>query len=179
MINCEICQVATSSFLEIGAQLANILIAFFALFFSIYIYFATRKSDEQKDRRNREVESFKTLVLQHNLVKLFSFYEEIRASIKPLSTSDLGDVEKQTINDQLQDHLKMLRYNFIDLLLAIDRSVYVEIKKHADDLVDLLTKAMFDEGINLSHPPQFDDKIEAPMSESKTQIIKTLYDLLD
>jgi Ca2+/Na+ antiporter len=157
-------------------KIANIVIAIFALLFTIYIYFITTKKDKENDDKNRKYDSLKTIILEHNLKKLFLFYENVRTIMQPLSENILSDVEKQNLNEKLQNSSVELRLEFTDLFLAVDKKLYDDIKDCSDLLIDRLTNNMFDDGINLNHQPKFESEITSVISKSKTTIVKHLYE---
>jgi Ca2+/Na+ antiporter len=158
------------------SKIANIIIASFTFLFTVYIFFITTKKVEKNDDKNRKYDSLKTIILEHNLKKLFSFYEKVRNITQPLLEKTLNDDEKQKMNEELQNSLTELRLEFTDLFLAVDKILYNNIKKCSDLLIDKLTNNMFDEGINLCHQPKFESEIVSVISESKTEIVKHLYE---
>lgn len=165
-----------SNFLDIIDKISNIVIATFTLLFSIYIFYITNKKEKEKDSKDRKTDSLKTVILENNLKHLFSFYESVIRIMKPLSEKTHTDEEKELINTDLQNSLKKLRLEFTDLLLAVDRGLYNCIKNSTDLLVDELTNKMFDEGINLTHKPKFEEEITSNISKSKTETVKYLYE---
>jgi len=168
----------TESFLSLDNidKIANIVIAVFTLLFTVYIYIISTKKDKENDDKTRKYDSLKTIILEHNLNKLFSFYENVRTIMQPLSEKILSDVEKQSLNESLQNSSTELRLEFTDLFLAVDKKLYEDIKECSDLLIDKLTNNMFDDGINLNHQPKFESKIASVISKSKTSIVKHLYE---
>ncbi|PIE49071.1 MAG: hypothetical protein CSA39_04475 [Flavobacteriales bacterium] len=157
-------------------KIANIVIALFTLLFSIYIFYISTKKEEKKEEKNRKSDSLKTIILEHNLKNLFSFYESIIEIVNPLSEKKHSDEEKEQINAELQSALKKLRLEFTDLFLAVDKELYNCIKDTTDLLIDDLTNKMFDDGINLSHLPKFEEEITSNISKSKTETVRYLYE---
>ena len=100
----------------------------------------------------------------------------MREILDALPKSDNDLEKKQEINDSLRAHFYELTVDFIDLLMAIDyKNLYEPIRDKSQNLQDELTKAIFDEGIRLSHRPKFEERILTPMSKMQTDIIKILY----
>lgn len=157
-------------------KIANIIIAIFTLAFSVYIYYFSTKKEDEKELKNRKTDSLKTIILEHNLKKLFSFYELTMNLMNPLTERVHSDEDKEEINNNLQNNLKRLRLEFTDLFLAVDRELYNCIKDSTDLLIDDLTNKMFDEGINLNHKPKFEEEITSSISKSKTETVKYLYE---
>lgn len=171
------CTSTTNSFtLDNFDKVANIIIAVFTLLFSIYIYYITNKKEKEKNSKDRKTNSLKTIILEHNLKNLFSFYENVINIMQPISERNHSDDEKEDVNDNLQNTLKQLRLEFTDLFLAVDKKLYDCIKDSTDLLIDDLTNKMFDDGINLSHKPKFEEEITANISKSKTETVKYLYE---
>ena len=162
--------------LDIIDKIANIIIASFTFLFSIYIFIITNKKEDKKESMNRKKDSLKIIILEHNLKNLFDFYNSVSYKMNPLSQRIHSDNEKREINDSLQEDLKKLRLEFTDLLLAVNKDLYSCIKDSTDFLIDNLTNKMFDEGINLSYKPKFDEEIIASISKSKTETVKYLYE---
>ncbi|MDN3724966.1 hypothetical protein QRD02_11270 [Aequorivita sp. SDUM287046] len=162
--------------LDVIDKISNIIIAFLTLIFTIYIFvFTTRKGNAQL-AKDRKTDSLKTIILEHNLKNLFSFYENILITMAPLASRKHSDFDKQELNNQLQNDLKDLRLRFTDLLLAVDGNLYENVKKCSDVLIDILTEKMFEENINLQNKSDYDNNIIGSISQSKTEIIKILYE---
>ena len=106
---------------------------------------------------------------------LYDFFDRIDKETQVFLKDGLSISEKKTSNDILIDFGKVLRQKFIDTLIAIDKGLYDDIILATDNLLDSLTESIFNEGINLSHPPMFEQKITNTVTESKTCIIKTLF----
>lgn len=169
-------QLTDSNTLDTISKIANIIIALFTLAFSVYIFYFSTEKDDENDLKNRKTDSLKTIILEHNLKKLFSFYETTMEIMKPISVKEHSDEDKEEINDSLQNNLKQLRLEFTDLFLAVDKELYDCIKNSTDLLVDDLTNKMFDEGINLRHKPKFEEQITSSISKSKTETVRYLYE---
>lgn len=163
-----------------GWEMASVIItAVFAianLILAISVFRLDRASSEKKAEAERRLTMFKTLVLD---AKMNSFHESIKSMREILDTlpkSDNDIEKKQEINDALRAHFYELTVDFIDLLMAIDyKNLYEPIRDKSQNLQDELTKAIFDEGIRLSHRPKFEERILTPMSMMQTDIIKILY----
>ena len=169
-------EIPTESLLDTVSKISSIVIAAFSFFFTIYIFWYQNKKSNENNADSRKRDSLKTIILEHNLTWLFSFFDSIQTELNVLNIKKLTDSEKEALNNKLQDELKNIRLKFIDLLLAVDKHLYESIKNSFDDLIDNLTESMFDEGINLTHKPKFEEKITSSISKYKTDIIKALYD---
>lgn len=173
-MDCLYCPPDTD-YLDNFSKISSIVIAFLGLLFTYYIFKSNNSKEEIRNDKSRQYDSLKTIILEHNLKHFFSFYEEIMSTVLPLSKKELSDISKSRLNDKMVDALKYLRLNFTDLLLAVDKELYDEIMKNTDKLIDDLTEAMFDEGINLTHNPRFESEIISKLSTSKTKNVRILY----
>jgi len=172
---CCLQEIPTTSLLDTISKISSIVIAIFSLFFTFYIFWYQNKKVNENNADSRKRDSLKTIILEHNLTWLFSFFDTIQFETKIINTRVLTDNEKETLNEKLQDELKNIRLKFTDLLLAVDKTLYNSVKDSLDDLIDELTVSMFDEGINLTHMPKFEEKITSAISKYKTNIIRDLY----
>ena len=170
------CCIQETSMLELFGQISNIAIAILSFIFAIYIFYFQNKKDDKKEEKNRKNDRIQTIIFEHNLGKLFIFFDNLSSKTKELKVEDLSIDDKSRINDEIIDELNDLRLKFTDLLLAVDVKLYDNIKDLLDELVDCLTESIFNEGINLSHNPKFEEMIERPISTHKTDIIKVLYE---
>jgi len=163
------------SVLDTIYKIAMICIAFFNIFFAIYIFNFKNRKDDYANERNRKIGLLKSLVLDHNMKYLYDFFENIDKEVQALKLLNININEKRNTNDNLINLGIILRQNFIDTLIAIDKGLYTDIILTTDNLLDTLTENIFDEGINLSHLPMFEQKITKLITENKTSIIKTLF----
>lgn len=118
----------------------------------------------------------KSLVLDHNMKYLYEFFENVDAEVQALKQINLSIVDKRKTNDNLIGLGKILRQKFLDTLLAIDKKLYDSTISITDNLIDTITENIFNEGINLNHIPMFEQKITILITNSKTNIIKKLFD---
>tara|TARA_B100000787_G_scaffold80854_1_gene59710 strand:- start:214 stop:732 length:519 start_codon:yes stop_codon:yes gene_type:complete len=170
------CCTQETSILELFGQISNIAIAILSFLFAIYIFYFRNRKDDKKEEKNRKNDRIQTIIFEHNLGKLFIFFYNLSSKTKELKTEDISINDKSRINDEIIDELNDLRLKFTDLLLAVDVKLYDDIKSLLDELVDCLTESIFNEGVNLSYKPKFEELIEKPISTYKTDIIKVLYE---
>ena len=157
------------------SKIASIVIALFSLIFSVYIFYTQNEKTDESENKSRELNSLKSIILEHNLNWLFVFFDRALEITLVLNEKELTPDEKEDINETLQDELKILRLKFIDLLLAVDEELYKKTMNSFDELLDELTESMFDEGINLRHKPKFEGLIVSSITHCKTEVVKTLY----
>ena len=65
---------------------------------------------------------------------------------------------------------------FIDILQAINSTIYNSILEETNKLQDKLTLATFGEdGIDLSNPSDFERFIKSPISQARTEMLRFLF----
>lgn len=164
-----------SKYLDLIVKIATIIIAISNLIFAIVIYNLKDKKDDKQKDSDRKISWLKTLVLDQSLKYFYDFFDELEATLKGLQTQNLDIPAKQQILNNASDHFIKLRRKFIDTLLAVDKGLYDDILKKSDDLQTHLSEKIFDQGINLSHQPKFDEVISERLTTAKTDIIKKLF----
>lgn len=170
------------STLDTIADYSNIIVAIATLALGWYIFVYERRRDshdridrELERRRNIRLEWFKAAIIQPNLDYIYDFYGDLFDIIKPLKQPGITLAEKSIILQEIKNHGADFRQKFIDLVGAVDESLRSRIQTRLDELVDVLTNNIFDEGINLSHPPVYNEKIEKPVNTSKSDLFKLLF----
>jgi len=161
--------------LDISFKTATILIAAFNAYFVVKIFKLKSEKDENEKEKDRKIELLKTLVLDHSLIHFHKFFENLEESLNELQTTNLSDTKKESIDERNANLFIGLRNKFYDSLLAVDESLYEEIKNDADNLQSHITDTIFDGGVNLSHLPKFDELISQKLTATKTNIIKKLF----
>lgn len=175
MCNVAISPQESVDYLDIAFKSATICIALFNIYFATKIFrIKDRKEDSEKER-DRKIQLLKTLVLDHNLKHYYSIFDEIEAKLTELKAPNLNDDNKSTIDTSVAELFIKLRRKFYDSLLAIDNALYDTIVDFSDKLQTDLTNAIFDPGINLSHTPKYDELIQEKVTNTKTEIIKKLF----
>lgn len=160
-------------FLDFASKVSEIIIAFLALIFSIYIYIKTFASDKKKIKYDKKIDFFKTIILS-NLNVFFNFYGQLFIILDDLSNRIITDDEKSSINELMQDELKQLRLNFYDLTITYDNQFYNFIKNESDTLIDKLTITLF-ENDDFSTDTLYSDKIESLILFSRQKILSKIF----
>lgn len=163
------------SLLDTFYSIANIVIALANVVLIYFIFRLNKKKNDNDKEKERKLSLLKTLVLDYNMQKFYAFFQDINTTAYSLKENGLTNTRKKEINEKIKDYSSILRHEFIDVFLAIDNSLYDKILIKTDELIDSLTNAIFDDGINLSHPPKYDELISKKISESKTEIIRILF----
>ncbi|MBN2650546.1 MAG: hypothetical protein JXR50_12460 [Prolixibacteraceae bacterium] len=163
------------SLLDNICSVASIIIAITNVVLIIFIFRHNNKKDDSDKEKTRRQHLLKTLVLDYNMSKFYSFYQEIHKETNALLANNLSNEDKSRINENIKEKAVELRQNFIDMFLAIDDNLYQMLLSKIDELIDSLTNTIFDEGINLAFKPKYDEEVSKRIRESKTAIIGVLF----
>jgi hypothetical protein len=166
----------TIDFLDVTFKSATILIALFNAYFAIMIFKVKNKKDDLEKERDRKLQLLKTLILDHSFKNFYETLEEIELELLKLKQPNLSVLNKQVIDSNIQTLFIKLRHKFYDSLLAIEESLYEKIKNKCDELQSHISLTIFDQGVNLSHEPKFDDLISEKLINTRSNIIKILFD---
>ena len=113
--------------------------------------------------------------MDNNLTYFHEFFENVEQEIRKILSNGDDDQLKIRINEAIKDYNKKFRVRFIDSLLAVDISIYDNLIKISDDMIDGFTNNIFDPGINLSHLPKFEEIVVNQLSQTKTRMIQELF----
>ncbi len=149
--------------LDIIYKVAMIIIAIVNIVFAIYIF-----------RTNRKRDLTKTLVLDHISSDFYVFFENLDKELSMLKEKDSTIKQKQIIQQNIQREERVFEQRFIDIFLCIDKDLHQELKDKIDALMDGISEAIFDEGINLYVENQYNDKIKNQMIVAKSDILNII-----
>lgn len=147
---------------------------------TIVLFWRKNKRDDFENERKIRFDCFKNLVLDKQLDFFFEFFNKVEVEMRKMLTSqhlnpsELSDF-KRAIDESIKAHHKDLRLKFLDAFLAVDKNIYRELLNASDKLVDEFTNCLFDEGLKLTHPPKFDEKVMKQLSVSKTAMIRAIF----
>jgi hypothetical protein len=161
--------------LKFWSDVATIFIAIANLGLTIFIFTIKNRKDDVEKEKDRKIELLKTLVLDHNLNKFYSFFDELDIELLKLKNSGLLDKEKANILENTDELFIELSRKFTDTLLAIDKSLYDSIMDCNDELQKTINDAVGNEGINLTFQPKFDEEITQKVTRHKTEILHKLF----
>lgn len=157
-------------------KIATIIIACCNLFFAVFLWLKKNERDDRDKERDRKLALLKTLILDHHLGDFYDFFKNLNNDVAALKTVNPADGFKSTVHEKLQTHFITLREQFIDLVLAVDQTLYESLLNFSDELQDKLADAIFDEGIVISNDIKFNELIAEPISETRTEMIKKLFE---
>lgn len=165
----------SADYLDVAFKSATICIALFNVYFASKVFRIKNKKDDSEKERDRKIQLLKTLVLDHSLKFFYSDFEGIENKLIELKAPELSDEQKSDIDTCVCDILIGLRRHFYDSLLAIDSSLYDTIVNYTDDLQEHISNAIFDPGIKLSYGPKYDEIINEKIIQTKTNILRVLF----
>lgn len=169
------CKYQLMELLDIFFKSATIVIALVNLFFLIKFFNIKTKKEEADKERDRKINWLKTLVLDHSLDSFYIFFDSLETELKKLKEQNLQIEEKKQIDEKIGDQFILLRRNFTDTLIAVDDNLYKKVLNVSDKFQTHLTDTIFDNGINLAHPPKYQELVLEKLTISKTEIIKILF----
>lgn len=153
--------------IPVASLILNIILA-------IYFFRHKDRKENQETARRIRLDWFKILILDNNLPYFHGYFNNVEESMRNLLKDDSEQTKKE-VNNQIIGHTKEFRIRFIDSLLAVDKSIYKNLLRTSDEMVDYFTECMFNKGFNLSHKPMFEDKVLAKITESKTRMLQELF----
>ncbi len=162
--------------IKILAPIATLIISIINLRYALWMFrYKNQREDEDKDR-GRQIDWFKKLVLDHNLSQFYGFFENLEVECKKLNDDNCSlEVKKQIESANLEQQI-ILRRNFIETLSIVDESLYDYTLEKIDTLIENMNGSIFNQGINLTHKPMFEDKILIPISETRKDILKRMFE---
>lgn len=164
------------------ADWSQVLIALVNLFLAGYVIFYQIRKDKKTDNdtaklneQNIKLQWFKELVVQPNMDGIKEFYLNLNTIDSKIHSNDLTEDEKQDINDFVKLELSKLRKSFVDVLFLVDRSFAEQLMTNLDELVDVITNAIFNDELKLKNPSVYEKNIGSKISISKNKVISQLY----
>ena len=175
--SCE-CQLVASgpSMVETVLAIAMAVIAIVNVFLTIYIYRQGKKDTSEGAKKQRKFELMQTLILNNRLHLLYKFYDAVASECRRLLESS-DQKTKVSVNEANKALLKKFRQDFVMPFKVVDHDLFVGLKETADNLVDGITEAIFDEGINLKHEPKYNEMISEPLSLNRNTMLSKLCEM--
>lgn len=172
------CQSAVggSDIMDTIIAIAMAVIALANIILTVFIFYQGRKDTSEVAKKQRKYELIQTLILNNRLHLLYEFYDAISEECRKLLDSSDQQV-KTAVNNKNKALLKKFRQDFVMPFKVVDHELFVGLKETADNLVDGITEAIFDEGINLRHEPKFNEKISEPLSLNRNTMLSKLCEM--
>lgn len=133
----------------------------------------SRKDSSESAYKTRKFELMQTLMLNSNINKFYKFFDDVSEQCIKLRTNT-DKATKAFVNQSILTSLKIFRLDFITLVKVIDTDLYNDMIKNADLLIDGITEAIFDPGINLNHEPKYDEVVTQQISKCRTDCLTML-----
>lgn len=149
--------------ITIVCTLLNVILVFI-------IYKLNDKKADVNSEKQRKMTLFHTLILNYNIEYFYKFFSSLEDEVDSLKSHDLAIEQKTAINEKILVLASKFRRQFIDAVNAIDSDLYNKIMLEVDEFTDDLTNDIFDEGINLSHLPKFEELITTKIFATKTNL---------
>jgi hypothetical protein len=164
------------------ADIANIITASFNTVFAVYLFTYQFRKDKKTElqtaelhEQNIKLQWFKELVVQPNLHRINTFYTNLESIKSRIKTNDLTENDKQEINNFVKAELSVMRKDFVDVLLQVDRPFSDSILKNLDELVDDITQAIFNDELKLALPNVYEKYIGNKIAYSRNNLIAQIY----
>ncbi|MDR2125514.1 MAG: hypothetical protein LBP63_01620 [Prevotellaceae bacterium] len=161
--------------LDVACKIATVIIALVNVSLVIYIFIKNAKRDSSHKERERKINLLKTLVLDYGMKYFYQFFDDIDTETQKLKNKNLNNATKKEINDSLLKYGKTLEQKFTDLFWGINQDLRTNIYQKTDNLLDGLTKSIFDCGINLYDDNKFNNLVSKQITDCKSEIIKILF----
>lgn len=164
--------------LDMILAIAMAIIAVVNIGLTIYIFRTGRKDSSKSELMTRQFELLQTLVLNSNIDRLYDFYKSVAKHCEALMSHN-DRTTKKKVNDAVIAEQAAFRRDFITLISVVDKTLSQELKVLTDSLVDGITEAIFDEGVNLKHKPKFEELISQSISKNRVDFLSKLYKIAD
>lgn len=159
---------------EKATAIATVIIALINIILTLYIFYKERKDKVAVEDKHSKFELLRALILDENIGRLYDFYDAITEECEKLLQS--GDkITKDEVNNNILSEAKLFRLRFLTLFNVTDSELYNDLLKICDDLVDSITNSIYDEGLNLTNIPKFDQEIRQRISKNRIEMLSRLY----
>lgn len=165
-----------SGLMDTILAIAMAIIAVANIVLTIHIFKQGQKDTSEGARKQRKFELMQTLILNNRLHLLYEFYDAVTIECCKLLGSTDQDT-KVSVNEANIVLLKKFRQDFVMPFKVVDHNLFIGLKKTADDLVDGITEAIFNEGINLNYEPKFNEVISEPLSVNRNTMLAKLCEM--
>ena len=162
--------VQSSSWGDTLLAIAMAVIAVADVVLTYLIFKKNRKDSSELEYKSRKFELMQVLILDSNIHKFYKFFDDVTTECIKLKLGT-DQATKESVNKEIKSFLKLFRLDFITLVKVIDSSLYDEMKIAADQLIDGITEAVFDPGVNLDYEPKYDELVTQRISKCRTDCL--------
>jgi len=165
----------TMDVIDVFYKFSKIIIALINVYLLYYIFNYNTKANASQNEKDRKTRLFTKIIIEHNFERVSSFYSGLFTIFNVFGEESIDINTRKNVEAQLQVHFSDFRKGFIDLLMAVDGRLHKDFQDEFDKLLGSLVTSIFDEGINLSHGPKYDEIIRKEISRTKVTHIKLLF----
>lgn len=173
LCNCQIVS-NPADWVDKVTAIAMAVIALFDIVLTVLLFDKTRKDNKDVEEKHKRFELMHSLILEHNISRLYDFYDKVLDECANLLNSENQTV-KDEVNNAVKNEAKKFRLRFLTLFNVIDPALYKALLNITDALVDGITNTIYDPGINLTYEPKFDEEISQKISKNRTDMLVKLY----
>lgn len=166
----------SASILDWFYKVSMVVIALFNIGYAIWLYKKNRESSKEKNLYESRRAMLSLLVLNHKMDSFYKYMSEIHnATYRFVKENKTNKELKKEIETEVLESFINLRLHFIDIFGAVDKSLAQQLQDDADKLQEVITRAIWDSGINLNIKEKYDDQIMNPISSVQTKMISRLF----
>lgn len=172
------CQIVSNPMDWVGkvTAIAMAIIAFFDILLTLFIFCKARKDNKIVEEKHHRFEMMHSLILEHNISRLYNFYDNVSDICSKLLQSEEQSV-KEEVNNAVKGEAKKFRLRFLTLFNVIDSSLYKALLEIMDSLVDGITNSIDNPGIKLTYEPKYDEEISQKISKNRIEMLAKLYNI--
>lgn len=183
----------SGSFLSDAADWANVLVAAFAFGFSIYTFNLQRRKDrenvletqrrekeaalesQRQQEKNIRLQWYKDVVITPRVDKLHRFFERLHTLREKITTPDLDNDSKIALIDFCKYESSLLRKEFTDFILPINKGLYDQLINEFDILIDSLTQTFDNDTLKLNNPTVYEEYINKCIVKAYTKVFTLIF----
>lgn len=143
------------SFWSIINSFGTLVIAIVSAYLTYYVH----KTEKKRYKKSVRLEWYKSIILDKKISSIFEFFENVTEVTLELKKADNNDQILRKIDDCISAELIKVRQDFVELIYAVDTTLYLRLTKEFDRMCDSITKVVVEGNMNLEDESNFDDYI--------------------
>jgi len=128
----------------------------------------------QRQRKVLKQQMVEKLIMQDGRQVIKDFYDSLDSLKGRVMIANISIAEKEQVNDLYKEKFSNFRKSFVDGLLAVDKRFGRDVLKTMDELLNVITDAIFDNNEQLNVPEKYEKSIGSRIQDSKGKLIKLL-----
>lgn len=164
--------------ISILCDIATVIIALVNVILVIWIFVRQNKIDKQDDEKSHQYSLKLNIIMEHRMQLFYKYYDDLKNVLALLMENNLTNQNKVQVNNQMLEYSGLFDNEFLQLFEAVDESMGKDLRKVNDEMVDNITKSIFDEGINLYVRNMYHDHIDNRIITARKKMLKIMYDRL-